>query len=242
MGYLRTLAALGLATAASAANAGVSSTWTLASDYDFRGVTQSAQDPALQGSLDYAHDSGWYIGAWGSNIDFGDDVDADIEVDVYTGFSGGPEGGVGWDAGIVYYSYPGDSDLNYLEAYAGLAYSWFEGKVSYSNDYGGDSTEGNAPAWYVEANGTFPLPNDFSVLAHVGYSFGDYWDDLDDADEGRPYLDYAVGFGYTAGNFELELKWVDASDLKESRNAPQDVFGSDGRVLFTFATTFPWGQ
>lgn len=241
MRYLRTLAAFGLATAAGAANAGVSSTWTLASDYDFRGITQSAQDPAIQGSLDYAHDSGWYLGAWASNTDFGDD-DVDYEVDVYTGFSGGAEDGLGWDAGIVYYAYPDESDFNYLEAYAGLTYSWLEGKVSYSNDYGGDTTGGDTPAWYVEANGTFPLPSNFSMLAHVGYSFGDYWDDLDDADEGRPYVDYSVGVGYTAGHFDLALKWVDASDLKESEHTPKDVFSSEARVVFTISTTFPWGE
>ncbi|HEY0683296.1 MAG TPA: TorF family putative porin [Steroidobacter sp.] len=54
------LAAMSLLTLSAAANAGVSSTWTLVSDYDFRGITQSAQDPAVQASLDYAYDSGWY--------------------------------------------------------------------------------------------------------------------------------------------------------------------------------------
>jgi acetyl esterase/lipase len=74
---------------ASIANAQLSGTLTAVSDYDFRGVTQSAQDPALQGSIDWAADSGLYLGAWASNIDFGDSFDADIEVDLYGGFTGG---------------------------------------------------------------------------------------------------------------------------------------------------------
>lgn len=235
---------MGLVAAAGAANAGVSSTWTLASDYDFRGITQTAQDPAIQGSLDYAHDSGWYAGAWGSNVDFGS-LDVDYEVDLYTGFSGSTEGGLGWDAGIIYYAYPDESDANYLEIYGSLSKEWFKGKIWYSNDFGGDLTGGDTPAWYVEGNGTFPLPNNFSVLAHVGYSFGDYWDDLEDVDAGRPYLDYSVGVGYTAGRFNLALKWIDGSDLKELDNTaltPDDVFSSESRVVFTMATTFPWGS
>src|SRR5262245_8155981 len=107
MRNLRVLAALGLVATAGIANAGVSSTITATSDYDFRGITQSAKDPAIQASLDFAMDSGWYIGAWASNVDFGDAADVNYEVDLYTGFSGSTgEGGLGWDVGIVAYTYP----------------------------------------------------------------------------------------------------------------------------------------
>jgi uncharacterized protein (TIGR02001 family) len=83
------LTALALTLSAVAANAEITGTVTAVSDYDFRGITQTAQDPALQGSIDYAHDSGFYIGAWASNVDFGDCCDENIEVDLYTGFRGG---------------------------------------------------------------------------------------------------------------------------------------------------------
>jgi uncharacterized protein (TIGR02001 family) len=230
----RILAAIGLLGAATAANAGVTSTWTLASDYDFRGITQTAQDPAVQGSVDYASDSGWYVGAWGSNVDFGT-IDSDLEVDLYTGFTGTSEGGLGYDVGLVYYTYHSSSDPNYFEVYGSLSKDWFKGKVWYSNDFGGDTSAGDTPAWYVEGNGTFPLPNNFSVLAHVGYSFGDYWKDID-----SEYYDYSLGVGYTAGKFNLALKWVDGSDYEDAVHTAGDVFSSDSRVIFTIATTFPW--
>jgi uncharacterized protein (TIGR02001 family) len=234
MRNLRILAAIGLLGAATAANAGVTSTWTLTSDYDFRGITQTAQDPAVQGSVDYASDSGWYLGAWGSNVDFGD-ADVDLEVDLYTGFTGTSEGGLGYDVGLVYYAYPDESDFDYAEIYGSLSKDWFKGKVWYSPDFGGDTTAGDTEAFYVEGNGTFPLPNDFSVLAHVGYSFGDYWKDSD-----SEYFDYSLGVGYTAGNFNLALKWVDGSDLEVADGTPDDVFSSESRVIFSIATTFPW--
>lgn len=240
MRNLRILAALGLATAAGAADAGVTSTWTLASDYDFRGITQTANDPSVQASIDYAHDNGWYLGAWASNIKFcpspkNECLDPNYEVDLYTGFSGSTgEGGVGWDVGLVYYAYPDESDYNYFEVYGSLSKDWFKGKIWYSNDFGGDTSRGNTPAVYVEGNGTFPLPNNFSVLAHVGYSFGDYWDDTD------KYFDYSAGVGYTAGNFNLALKWIDGSDYEAGKHTREDVLSSEGRVVFTVSTTFPW--
>jgi len=235
MRNLRILAALGLLGAATAANAGVSSTWTATNDYDFRGASQSAKDPAIQGSIDYAADSGWYVGAWGSNVDFGPGVDVDLEVDVYTGFSGESEGGLGYDVGVVYYTYPDESDYNYLEAYGGISKDWFQSKLWYSNDFGGDSTPGDTSAFYLEVNGAFPLPQNFSLQAHVGYSWGDYWDDI----AGDKQVDYSLGIGYTINNFELGLKYVDTDTDAVVRT---DAFNNEGRVIFTIATTFPWSN
>jgi uncharacterized protein (TIGR02001 family) len=235
MRNLRILAAFGLLGAATAANAGVTSTWTLTNDYDFRGNSQSAKDPAIQGSIDFAAESGWYVGAWASNVDF--DSDVDYELDVYTGFSGEAESGLGYDVGLVYYAYPDDSDVNYFEAYGSLSKDWFKGKLWYSNDFGGDTTGGDTPAFYVEANGTFPLPANFSLLAHVGYSLGDYWDDV----IGDELIDYSLGVGYTVGNFNLALKYVD-TDASGPVLVKDDVFNNEGRVIFTIATTFPWGE
>jgi uncharacterized protein (TIGR02001 family) len=235
MRQVRILAALGLLAAATAANAEVSSTWTLTNDYDFRGFTQSAKDPAVQASLDYAAENGWYVGAWASNVDFGPDADVDYEVDLYTGFTGGDEEGLGWDVGVVYYAYPDDSDINYFEAYGGISYDWFDAKLWYSNDFTGDATEGDTSGIYVEANATFPLPQSFSILVHAGLSTGDYWDEVN----GDDVIDYSLGVGYDVGNFTLALKYVDTdTDVV----VEDDVFNNEGRFVFTIETTFPWGD
>jgi uncharacterized protein (TIGR02001 family) len=88
MKLTQVLAAAALTLSALAAQADVTGTVTVVSDYDFRGITQTSQDPALQGSIDYSHDSGFYVGAWGSNVDFGDCCDENVEVDIYAGFRG----------------------------------------------------------------------------------------------------------------------------------------------------------
>jgi len=243
---------IGLLGVAGVTQAGVTSTWTLTNDYDFRGITQSAGDPALQASIDYAHASGWYVGAWGSNIDFGVDESAGtlknpkLEVDVYTGFTKTLDSGLSYDVGGVYYTYPDESDFDYLELYAGGGFTAksgasIKGKFFYSPDFGGKATPGNTSAEYLGVDGSFPLPQNFSILGHVGYSFGKYWDTfLKDAALGDNYFDYSVGVGYTYKKFSLAAKWIDGSDLKESDGA--QFFSSEARVVVSIATTFPWGE
>lgn len=228
------LAAVGLMTlAAVAARAEVTGTVTAVSDYDFRGISLSAKDPALQGSVDYANESGFYAGAWASNLDYGDDVDGDLEVDVYLGLAGGDEEGIGWDIGAVYYTYPGADDIeDYPEFYAGLTFGNFGVKQWYTHDYGGTELD----AFYTEANADFALMENLSLGLHVGYNYGDVFEDTE-------YFDYSVGLTYTLGNFDLGLKYVD-TDLGEGDflHSEEHVFNSEGRVIFSISTTFPWGD
>jgi len=221
------LGALSLLALGAAAHADVTATVTAVSDYDFRGITQTAQDPALQASIDYTHESGFYIGAWGSNVDFGDCCDESIEVDIYAGFRGGED--VTWDVGGVYYTYPGADNIDFPEIYASVGYKMVSGKIWYSNDFGssGDS------AWYYEANLNVPLPSNFGASAHIGKSDGDYWGDND-------YFDWNVGVTYALGHFTLGLKYIDGSDLEIANDTPDDVGSSDARAVFSVSTTFPW--
>lgn len=226
------VAAVLLLASGAAAHAEVTGTVSLVSDYDFRGISLSATDPALQGSIDWAGESGFYLGAWASNIDYGDDVDGDVEIDLYAGFAGETEAGLGWDVGLVYYTYPGADDISdYPEMYGALSYKWLELKQWYTNDYGGLDDD----AWYTEGNASFELPANIGLNLHLGYNYGDAFDDTE-------YMDYSIGFGYTLGNFDLELKWVD-NDLSsgDPLHTQGHVFNSEGRAILSVSTTFPWG-
>ncbi len=124
--------------------AAVSSTVKLVSDYTFNGVSQTGNDPALQASLDYAADSGFYAGTWASNVDFGGADDTNIEWDAYIGQYFQLNEKIGLDAGIAYYTYHGDSasdTYNYPEAYTKFNYSSAMGSTElnfwYSWDYFG---------------------------------------------------------------------------------------------------------
>ncbi len=57
----------------------------LASDYRYRGISQSRLDPALQGGADFSA-GGFYIGTWASTIKWIKDIpggNSSVEVDVY---------------------------------------------------------------------------------------------------------------------------------------------------------------
>jgi uncharacterized protein (TIGR02001 family) len=202
------------------------------SDYDFRGVTQTAMDPAFQLGATYSLDNGIYLFGWGSNLDDDSYPDADLEVDLGFGYAGGDaETSVGYDFGVTFYQYPGESDFNYEEIYAGLSKNWFSGKLWYSPEWPGS----NDSAMYLEGNGTFPLPQDFSFVAHLGYSFGDYWENRD-----IEYFDYAVGLAKSFGHADVALKYIDGSDLPDAPGS--DVFSTDSKVWLSVSTTFPWGE
>ena len=81
----------------------------VASDYVFRGVSQTEENPQLSDGWDYCNGI-FYAGGWASNVDFGDGTDA--EIDLYAGVK--PTwGDVTFDFGAIYYGYvnaPGGAD------------------------------------------------------------------------------------------------------------------------------------
>jgi len=235
-----------LMASATVANAELSGTVTVVSDYDFRGMSLSSTDPALQGSIDWASEGGFYAGAWASNIDYGNSYDGNIELDLYGGFAGETEAGLGWDVGLVWYMYP-DSDgsaskleiKDYPELYFGLTYNVFEIKQWYSNDNSGSDED----SFYTEGNASFELPVNFALNLHAGYYWGDYFDSPDPDYSDSDYVDYSIGLGYTLGNFNLELKWVDNSlDDGDLFFSKADEFNTEGRAIFSVSTTFPWSN
>lgn len=231
----------GMLVVAGAAQADVTSTITLTTDYDFRGFSQSGRDPALQVSLDYAAPTGFYAGAWGSNIDDFVDYDgvgiAETEIDVYGGFKKSFDSGLGYDVGLVYYGYPGASDLNYFEAYGKLSYKFLTGALYYSNDFAGfdnatlDPGVNSGSAIYLSLDAAIPA-GPVSIGLHVGQSSGDGIEPLFGGAEDS-YMDYSIGVSYTASNFTTGIKWV---------GLDADSAGSDDRVLLTVATTLPWAK
>ncbi|HEU4529829.1 MAG TPA: TorF family putative porin [Steroidobacteraceae bacterium] len=224
------LIVLSLMLAAGTAGAQVTGTVTVTSDYDFRGFSQSAGDPAVQGSLDWADDSGIYAGVWGSNVDFGEGSESDVEIDLYAGFAGGDEEGLGYDFGVVYYSYwPDDDEVDYFEIFAGLTYNIAEIKGWYSDDYFGVGES----AYYLEGNLNFELPQEFGLGLHLGMSDGDAFEDS--------VIDYGVSVSKSFSNFDFELKYVDTDLDSEDCETPDDVFTCEGRVILSVSTTFPWG-
>jgi uncharacterized protein (TIGR02001 family) len=236
MKAIRTLALLtGLLVLSGVSQAQFSSTWTAVSDYDFRGFSQTAKNPALQASADVTlGESGFSMGAWASNVDF--DNDEDVELDLYINYAKEINEHFTFVAGGTYYDYPLGGDLaGYPEFYIGADLGNFGIKQWYSDDFyaGGDT------AMYTELNYSQPIGEKFSLDFHAGYSYGDYWKNT----FGDELVDYAVQANYTFGNFTVFAKFTgtDGSDSKGSK-IEDDVSNNEPRGLIGITTTFPWGK
>jgi uncharacterized protein (TIGR02001 family) len=232
MKSIKTLALVtGLLAVSGVSQAQFSSTWTAVSDYDFRGFSQSAKDPALQASADYAFgDSGFSMGAWASNIDF-EPLDGDLELDVYVNYIGKINDTFSWTTGLTYYTYPGSDDIGeYPEIYVGFN----AGSFSFKQWYADSLYDSDVSGLYSEANYTVPIGESFSLAFHAGYAWGDAWD----AEE---VVDYAVQANYVAGKFTIFGKFT-GTDASEANEYTSDVNNNEPRFLVGVMTTFPWGD
>ena len=155
-------------------------------DYRYRGISQSRLDPALQGGVDYADKSGFYVGAWGSTIKWIKDAggDANVEIDLYGGYKGAV-GDVAYDVGFLRYEYPSNKlaiSANTNEVYGAVTYGLFTAKYSHavSNLFGFDNSKNS---YYLDLSAALDLGDGYSLTPHVGrqavknngaYSYNDY--------------------------------------------------------------------
>lgn len=196
------VAAALLAASSASAQDGPQIAWNVGvfSDYVFRGYSQTDEDIAVQGGVDLTMGS-FYAGAWASNVDFGDDTTA--EVDLYGGFRT-ETGGFAVDLGVVTYLYveaPDGTDYDYVEFKA--AASRAVGPVTagaavyYSPDFFGLDEE----ATYVEGNLAFTPAEKWTVSAAVGYQALDVNDD---------YTTWNAGVAYAVtDNLAIDVRYHD---------------------------------
>lgn len=171
----------------------------LFSQYIFRGLTQTGEELALQGGVDYAHSSGFYLGSWASNISWVEDAglyeNSSLELDIYGGYASTiGETGLGYNVGILQYIYPGDrispaTNIDTTEIYGSLSYEWATLKYSHavsSKVFGLKDADGS---FYLEANANIPLgETGFTANLHVGrQEFDGSGNDIAD------YTDWKIG-------------------------------------------------
>jgi uncharacterized protein (TIGR02001 family) len=181
-------------------------------DYRYRGISQSRLKPAVQGGIDYADKSGFYVGAWGSSIKWIKDAggDASVEVDVYGGYKGAV-GDVAYDVGFLRYEYPSNKlavSANTNEVYGAVTMGPATLKYSHalSNLFGFADSKNS---YYLDLSGTFDMGDGFSLVPHVGYQSvknnGAY-----------SYTDYALTLGKDLGNGLSATAAVVATDADKA--------------------------
>jgi uncharacterized protein (TIGR02001 family) len=227
---------------------------TLASDYRFRGISQTDKLPTIQGGIDFAHSSGFYLGNWNSNVDADFYNGANIEMDFYGGFKNAI-GDFGYDVGVLHYYYPG-SDRNTTgfrikntEIYVGGSYGPVSLKFSYPlsdffsaekiNPAGGDA----AGSYYVDLSGTYDLGSGFGLVGHVGYQKLKGAARLTDRNGSltSSYTDWKLGVTYSLPNaFVLGASYIDTNrdylGVPDGNGSSKNISGST--LVVSLSKTF----
>ena len=226
-GTMLTASSLAMAWESEDGQHSTSASVALATDYVWRGYSQTDGDPAISGSFDYAHSSGFYLGTWASNVDFGDD--ASVEIDLYGGFASEfGDSGVGYDVGVLRYFYDGE-DYDWTEVYASLSYSYFSVGVAHSDNVYDTSKDGT----YYTLGFDYDLPYDIALSAGVGYY--DYERGAVDLNE--DHTDYRIGLSKDFAGFGFDLTYTamddDGEDQYDRDNGGRDQ--GDSTVVFSIS-------
>ncbi len=206
-----------------------SGTISFTNDYRFHGISQTAGDGAVQGSLDVAFDSGIYAGIWGSNVDFGDD--ANLEIDYYVGYGNSLTDDLSYDVNLAWYSYPGYDA--YDGDYGQLNLNLYYGNASLTYGYADDYFNTGESGQYIGVGYSQPLPKGISLDLHAGHSFGNYWGNADIND----YEDYSIGLSGSLAGLDLSVAYLfNSIDKTEETNS--GLFRSDNTLVLTVSRTF----
>ena len=233
----------------------ISGSATVASDYRFRGVSQSDREMAIQGGLTITHASGFYAGMWGSNLaGWGTFGGANMELDLIGGYKTKVSDTATLDVGLTWYMYPGGSDkTDFAEPYvrltgiagpatltASAAYAprqeaigkWYRTGADaaagvYTNPGGKDDN------LYLSGDGALALVGTpITAKAHVGHSWGQngLGPNATAVAPTGAYWDWSVGADATWHTLTMNLSYV-RTDISASDAAylrPSFSKGQDG--------------
>ena len=211
------LVAAMLLSTSSAAFAQLTANAAVSNNYIWRGLTQTMNDAAVSGGLDFAADSGFYVGTWVSNVSYAPNDVFSYEHDIYFGFTGGDT--FTYDVGYLYYNYDDIAEFDFGEIYGTFsvggfsATAWILANTEANEGPGQDF--GFGEAYYVSLNYTMPLRDDLELSFHVGQHSGDFAEVFN----GVPgdYVDYGVtlskgGFSFTITDTDLDSEVPDGLD------------------------------
>lgn len=233
------------------------------SDYRFRGVSQTDKQIAVQGGVSIAHESGLYIGTWGSNLaGWGTFGGANLELDLYAGFKKEISSGTTIDAGVTWYMYPGGADVtDFAEPYVklgttigpasllvGVAYAPKQkalGNFTNTPQSAGQSQDN----LYIWGDASVGLPGTpLTAKAHLGHSNGNpgLGPNGTSVTPTGNYFDWSLGLDFVRGPLTLGVSYVDTSITSAKAAYLQPNFSStkDGSsiagstVLFSISAAF----
>lgn len=205
-------------------------------DYRFRGVSLTSGDPAFQAGITATHESGFYVGTWGSNIDAGDTF-GDIELDLYAGYSASISPIATLDVGVIYYAYPdGDGPADYYEPYATLGAQLGPVEASVGVAYAPEQESlGDRDNLYLSFDAAVGVPTTpITVSVHAGYTDGALAPDLLAGGFSENGWDYSIGANYALPfGLDLGISYIATDGLDVDDFTDDAVVGS-----VTYSITF----
>jgi len=218
----------------------------LFSEYRFRGVSQTNKHPAFQGGFDFSHKLGFYVGNWNSNVDSALYNGGNIEMDFYGGYKGAINE-FSYDAGILYYYYPGSGSVpntfkvDNTELYVSGGWGPFTLKYSYavSDFFGAPDSRG---AYYLDGTVTYPVTKEFSLVGHVGYQGGLKGGARiteTDGNQHDNFTDWKIGVTYDLKGWSLGASYIDTNRSLTGGTASftnKDISGS--ALVLSVSKTF----
>ena len=205
------------------------------SNYISRGITNSGNDPAIQGYIEPSIGP-VYFNVWSSNVNFGEDFEG-AEIDTAIGVR--PEfGPLSLDLGYVHYFYaPKDVSPDYGELFAKADYNFQDrltlgARVFFAPDF---NQSGNT-ATFVAGGVKVPLPHNFSVYGGIGYQF------FEDS-EAFEQLAWTAGVSYDWKALTFDVRYWD-TDLNDEECLARSGFtnGCDARVVGTISLNTAWSD
>lgn len=206
----------------------------ITSDYVFRGVSQSDNDPALQAGIDFSYGI-FYAGAWGSSVDE-DFVGSNIEIDYYAGIKPvlGP---ATFDFGIIYYTFPGipepaSGEAEVVELKAGVSGEILPSLSAATTFYWSpEAAADGGEFWVSESSLAYALPKVLVFDPSISGTYG-YFENTD-TDFDYSYWNAGLTLGYDKFSFDFRY-W-------DTDSTAQDFWGNiaDERFVFTAKVVLP---
>ncbi|QNE32414.1 hypothetical protein F1C10_10965 [Sphingomonas sp. NBWT7] len=233
----------------------ISGSAAIASDYRFRGVSQSDKEMAVQGGITVSHDSGLYAGVWASNLaGWGTFGGANMELDLIGGYKAQLADNATLDVGLTWYMYPGGADkTDFAESYvkltgtagpatltAGVAYAPEQQAIGKWYNTGADAAAGvytnpgdKDDNLYLWGDGALALAGTpFTAKAHVGHSWGQngLGPNATAVSPTGEYWDWSLGADATYKNLTFNVSYVDTdiSNREATFLRPSFSKGQDG--------------
>lgn len=263
LGALLLLSYSGIGSAHEEEESNWSATFAFWTNFMYRGISFSNDEPTVWGSIDYSNGP-WFAGLYG--IALGDQdgsgpVTYELEIDYYGGYASS-WGDIEWYAMLIYLQYV-DCDATNVMIFFGadrplecdFAEIWLDASYplgdyvtlhalyAYSNDFEFESGDSH----YFWGDVTFALGDSpWSVHAGLGHwdveggtyslSFGGTEEEF-----GWHYINYQVGIGVSWQGLDFDLSWHDTDGdgpTDSLRNYIPDPQFTDSEVVFQISRTF----